>query len=91
MSEFPTRDQIKLGSKVSIELKQNQGTGELTEGIVQKILTASSKHPHGIKVELENSQVGRVKKIATKMEKTNKQFSPMDIFMEICKHSYILR
>ena len=88
MSEFPTRDQIKLGSKVSIELKQNQGTGELTEGIVQKILTASSKHPHGIKVELENSQVGRVKKIATKMEKTNKQFSPMDIFMEIGKHSY---
>lgn len=88
MSELPTRDQIKPGSKVSIELKQNQRNGKLTEGIVKKILTASLKHPHGIKVELENSQVGRVKKIIIKMGKTNKEFSSIDIFMEIGKYSY---
>ena len=43
--------------------KQNQRTGELTEGIVQRILTKSPTHPHGIKVMLDNGVVGRVKKI----------------------------
>ena len=43
--------------------KQNQRTGELTEGIVQRILTKSLAHPHGIKVMLDNGVVGRVKKI----------------------------
>jgi len=88
MSELPTRDQIKLGSKVSIESKQDQGTGKLTEGIVKTILTASPKHPHGIKVELEDAQVGRVKKIISKIGKTSKEFSSMDIFMEVGGHSY---
>ena len=43
--------------------KQNQGTGQLTEGTVLKILTKSPKHPHGIKVMLDNGIVGRVKEI----------------------------
>ena len=43
--------------------KQNQKTGELTEGTVQRILTKSPNHPHGIKVMLDNGVVGRVKKI----------------------------
>jgi len=43
--------------------KQNQQTGKLTEGVVQRILTKSSDHPHGIKVMLENGVVGRVKEI----------------------------
>jgi uncharacterized repeat protein (TIGR03833 family) len=44
-------------------LKQDQRTGQLTEGIVKDLLTNSPSHPHGIKVRLEDGQVGRVKKI----------------------------
>lgn len=43
--------------------KQDQGTGRVTEGIVQDILTRSPDHPHGIKVRLETGEVGRVKEI----------------------------
>lgn len=62
MPEVPTRDRIKRGDRVSIETKENQGTGRLTEGTVEEILTSSSSHPHGIKVRLRDGQVGRVKK-----------------------------
>jgi uncharacterized repeat protein (TIGR03833 family) len=54
---------IKPGAKVKIVLKQDQRNGTLTEGIVSDILTNSSNHPHGIKVRLQNGQVGRVKEI----------------------------
>jgi uncharacterized repeat protein (TIGR03833 family) len=87
VSDFPTHSQIKIGSKVLIELKQDQRTGKLTEGIVKTILTASSKHPHGIKVELEDSQVGRVKKIITQNEQMSKKVSSKDIFLELGRYS----
>ena len=57
------RSEIKPGLSVKIVLKQDQRTGKLTEGIVKDILTNSSSHPHGIKVRLEDGQVGRVKEI----------------------------
>jgi uncharacterized repeat protein (TIGR03833 family) len=57
------RADIKVGQLVNIVLKQHQRTGELTEGIVKDILTKSPSHPHGIKVRLEDGQVGRVKEI----------------------------
>lgn len=57
------RADIKIGSKVSIVLKADQRTGKLTEGTVAKFLTKSSTHPHGIKVMLEDGQVGRVQEI----------------------------
>ena len=57
------RANIKAGMRVAIVLKEDQRTGELTEGIVKNILTNSSNHPHGIKVRLETGEVGRVKKI----------------------------
>jgi len=60
---LPRRTDVKAGSKVSIVLKRDQRTGELTEGIVKDILTKSPTHPHGIKVRLESGDVGRVKKI----------------------------
>jgi uncharacterized repeat protein (TIGR03833 family) len=44
------RANIKSGLQVKIVLKADQRTGILTEGIVGKILTNSSTHPHGIKV-----------------------------------------
>jgi uncharacterized repeat protein (TIGR03833 family) len=55
------RNSIKPGSRVSIVLKKDQREGALTEGIVKRILTNSPTHPHGIKVELESGQIGRVK------------------------------
>ncbi len=58
-----TRANIKPGMTVFIVLKQDQRTGKLTKGIVKDILTSSPKHPHGIKVRLEDGQVGRVKEI----------------------------
>ncbi len=55
------RENIKPGMTVRVVQKQDQRTGKLTEGVVQKILTKSPNHPHGIKVMLENGIVGRVK------------------------------
>ncbi|AXH11425.1 YwbE family protein [Halarcobacter bivalviorum] len=57
------RDDIEVGLKVNIVLKKDQRTNKLTQGIVKKLLTNSSYHPHGIKVQLEDGQVGRVKEI----------------------------
>ena len=54
---------VKPGLRVKIVLKKDQASGRLTEGVVKDILTNSSKHPHGIKVRLQNGQVGRVKQI----------------------------
>jgi len=57
------RSSIKPGMTVLIVLKQDQRTGKLTKGIVKDILTKSPNHPHGIKVRLQNGEVGRVKEI----------------------------
>jgi uncharacterized repeat protein (TIGR03833 family) len=59
------RSAIQPGMKVRVVEKQNQRTGKLTEGTVQRILTKSAHHPHGIKVMLENGIVGRVKEIVS--------------------------
>ncbi len=64
MGSIP-RNQIKIGQRVRIVLKHDQRTGNLTEGIVKDLLTKSSTHPHGIKVRLEDGQVGRVKEIVS--------------------------
>ncbi|MFZ3167724.1 MAG: YwbE family protein [Candidatus Methanoperedens sp.] len=63
MNEVNNRVNIKVGLNVGVVLKQDQRSGKITRGIVKRILTNSSHHPHGIKVELENGQVGRVKEI----------------------------
>jgi uncharacterized repeat protein (TIGR03833 family) len=59
------RSNIKPGMTVLIVLKSDQPTGKLTKGIVKDILTSSPTHPHGIKVRLQDGQVGRVKQIVT--------------------------
>jgi uncharacterized repeat protein (TIGR03833 family) len=64
MNAIP-RNQIKIGQRVRIVLKQDQRTGKLTEGIVKDLLTKSPTHPHGIKVRLEDGQVGRVQEIVS--------------------------
>ena len=57
------REDLKPGTHVKIVLKEDQRTGELTEGYVKDILTKSVKHPHGIKVRLVKGEVGRVKEM----------------------------
>jgi uncharacterized repeat protein (TIGR03833 family) len=57
------RKNIHIGDEVEIVQKHHQRTGELTDGIVKRILTNSPNHPHGIKVMLETGEVGRVKNI----------------------------
>jgi len=59
------RSNISIGARVNIVLKADQRTGKLTEGAVARLLTKSSFHPHGIKVMLEDGQVGRVQEILT--------------------------
>ena len=63
MEEGKRRADIESGMKVAIVMKKDQRSGKLTEGTVRDILTNSATHPHGIKVRLEDGQVGRVKKI----------------------------
>jgi uncharacterized repeat protein (TIGR03833 family) len=57
------RADIRPGIEVLVELSQDKRTGNLTGGKVKEILTSSPNHPHGIKVLLENGQVGRIKQI----------------------------
>lgn len=57
------RNNIHFGTKVLIVQKQHQKTGELTEGIVQDLLTNSAYHPRGVKVRLTSGIIGRVQKI----------------------------
>ncbi len=61
--ENQIRANILPGKKVLIVLKKDQPTGKLTEGIVKDLLTNSPVHPRGIKVRLEDGQVGRVQQI----------------------------
>ena len=57
------RSAIRPGITVDIVLKKDQSTGVLTRGVVKDLLTNSATHPHGIKVRLQDGQVGRVKQI----------------------------
>ena len=57
------RDEINIGISVGIVQKHHQRNGEITKGIVKRILTNSPTHPHGIKVQLESGLIGRVKEI----------------------------
>ncbi|MFA7275012.1 MAG: YwbE family protein [Crocinitomicaceae bacterium] len=66
MTDGTKRNNLQIGSVVEVVQKHHQRTGELTEGVVQRILTNSPNHPHGIKVQLEGGIVGRVKQVVEK-------------------------
>ncbi|WP_158837947.1 MULTISPECIES: YwbE family protein [unclassified Polaribacter] len=57
------RKNVEIGLFVEIVQKPHQRSGELTEGVIAKILTKSQNHPYGIKVQLESGLVGRIKNI----------------------------
>ncbi len=58
--EGKNRKDIYPGLQVDIILKKDQRSGMRTSGIVQALLTSSAFHSRGIKVRLEDGQVGRV-------------------------------
>jgi uncharacterized repeat protein (TIGR03833 family) len=57
------REDIYPGLEVDIILKKDQRSGKKTRGIVKDLLTSSPYHSRGIKVRLEDGQVGRVAEI----------------------------
>ena len=60
MTNGQIRADVKQGLEVNVILKKDQRSGVKTKGIVKDLLTNSPRHPHGIKVRLEDGQVGRV-------------------------------
>lgn len=54
------RKDIYPGLLVDIVLKKDQRSGVRTRGIVKDVLTSSASHSRGIKVRLDDGQVGRV-------------------------------
>jgi uncharacterized repeat protein (TIGR03833 family) len=44
-------------------LKKDQRSGKRTVGVVKDILTSSAFHSRGIKVRLEDGQIGRVQTV----------------------------
>ena len=58
------RSDIRPGMEVMIILKKDQRSGKLTQGVVKDLLTKSPFHSRGIKVRLEDGQVGRVQGVA---------------------------
>ena len=60
------RNNIPIGITVDVVLKKDQRTTKLTRGVVKRLLTNSAVHPRGIKVMLQDGQVGRVQAIISK-------------------------
>ena len=54
------RNEIYPGLEVGIILKKDQRNGNVTYGVVEKLLTSAAFHSRGIKVRLEDGQIGRV-------------------------------
>jgi len=63
MADGTRRADIQIGAQVRVVQKQDQPSGKLTSGTVERILTSSATHPHGIKVQLTGGVVGRVQEI----------------------------
>ncbi len=57
---YQNRNEIYPGLEVEIILKKDQRSGKRTKGVVKDLLTSSAFHSRGIKVRLEDGQVGRV-------------------------------
>ena len=63
MNPGTLRENLNEGQKVGIVLKKDQKSKIITKGIIKRFLTKVSKHHRGIKVQLEDGQVGRVQEI----------------------------
>ncbi len=57
------RKDVYPGLMVDIILKKDQRSDKRTRGIVKNLLTSAAFHSRGIKVRLEDGQIGRVVEI----------------------------
>lgn len=57
----PTRSQISVGSHVVIQLEKDYS--KTVSGVVKDILTNTETHTYGIKVRLQDGQIGRVQSV----------------------------
>ncbi|MET7018501.1 MULTISPECIES: YwbE family protein [Bacillus cereus group] len=57
----PTRSQISVGSHVVIQLDKDYS--KTVSGVVKDILTNTETHTYGIKVRLQDGQIGRVQSV----------------------------
>jgi len=62
-SDGRIRANIQVGYEVEIVQKHHQRSGDLTHGMVKRILTSSPNHSRGIKVMLDTGEVGRVQRV----------------------------
>jgi uncharacterized repeat protein (TIGR03833 family) len=62
------RVNVKKGVRVNIILKKDQRSGKTTTGIVKDILTSAAVHSRGIKVRLDDGQIGRVVEILSETD-----------------------
>jgi uncharacterized repeat protein (TIGR03833 family) len=58
------RNNIRPGTAVAIVEKHNQRSGVVTRGVVARVLTGSTTHPRGIKVQLISGAVGRAQSLS---------------------------
>lgn len=65
MIDPTVRKNICIGMLVEIQEAGSSDPDKLTRGYVQKILSQNN-HPKGIKVQLTNGKIGRIKNIPTK-------------------------
>ena len=63
MIDGTLRANMKVGSEVNIVLKKDQRSGALTHGFIKDFLTKVPKHHRGIKVRLQDGQIGRVHEV----------------------------
>ncbi len=86
VAEVPARSEIKVGQRVWAIEKRNYGTNDLTEGVVQRILTSAPFHPRGIKVMLstkggpasggEDGIVARVQRLISAGDMVRQRLTP---------------
>lgn len=57
------RKDIRPGMRVEVVLKKDQHSGKRTTGVVRDVLTSAGYHSRGIKVRLDDGQIGRVQAI----------------------------
>lgn len=56
-------ENLAVGMKVEINPQRDKSRKERVEGVISQILTRSPQHSHGILVELQSGETGRVKNI----------------------------
>ena len=82
VAEVPARSEIKIGQRVWAIEKRNYGTEDLTEGVVQRILTSVPFHPRGIKVMFEDGTVARVQRLKPPESQPTKTEPSVDLDAE---------